>query len=67
MFKHGIHGDRPRIPDGMPDYADPLPPEFFENLGFPSALAPVEAKAAEVHPAEVAKDPMEGAVVEELG
>ena len=28
-FKHGICEDRPRIPDGMPNSADPLPPELF--------------------------------------
>ena len=37
VFKHGIRGDQPRIPDGMPDSVDPLPPEFFANLGCPPA------------------------------
>ena len=32
-FKHGIGGDQPRISDGMPHSADPLPPKFFANLG----------------------------------
>ena len=67
MFKHGIRGDRPRIPDGMPDSTNPLPQEFFANLGCLSALKPVEAKATEVHSVETAKDPMEGVVVEEQG
>ena len=67
VFKHGIRGDQPRILDGMPDSADPLPQEFFANLGCLSASKPIEAKATEVHPVETAKDPMEGAVVEEQG
>ena len=67
VFKHGIHGDRPKIPDGMPDSTNPFPSEFFGNLGCPSVSAPVEAKAAEVHPAEAAKNLVEGVVVEELG
>ena len=28
-FKHNICGDEPGIPDGMPEFTDPLPPEFF--------------------------------------
>ena len=67
VFKHGIRGDRPRIPDGMSDFADLLPLEFFENLGCPPASTPVKAKVVEVHPEEAAKDPVEGTVVEELG
>ena len=26
IFKHNIYGDRPEVPEGMLDYADPLPP-----------------------------------------
>ena len=51
----------------MPDSADPLALEIFVNLGCPPTLAQVEAKAAEVHLAEAAKDPVEGVVAEELG
>ena len=58
MFKHGVYGEYPRIPDGMLDSADPLLPEFFVNLGCPLALIADEAKAAEVHPVETAKDSM---------
>ena len=29
VFKHGIRGDGPRIPDDMPDSSDPFPLEFF--------------------------------------
>ena len=67
MFIHGIHGDQPRIPDGMPDSVDPFTLEFFANLGCPLALTVNEAKTAEVHLVETAKDPMEGVVVEEQG
>ena len=68
MFKHGIRGDRPRIPDGMPESIDPLPPKFFGNLRCPPPpLAPtlIEAKPAEAHLVEKTKDPVEGAVVGE--
>ena len=67
MFKHGICGDRPRIPDGMPDFVDLLPPDFFENLGCPLTLSTDEAKAAKVHSVETAKGLLEGAVAEEQG
>ena len=50
VFKHGIHGDRPRILDGMPDSANPLSLEFFENLGCPPAPIAVKAKATNVRP-----------------
>ena len=35
VFKHNISGDHPKVPEGMPNYLDPLPPEFFLNLGCP--------------------------------
>ena len=35
VFKHGICGDWLMISDGMTDSADPLPLEFFANLGCP--------------------------------
>ena len=31
VFKHNICGDHPKVPDGMPDSANLLPPEFFAN------------------------------------
>ena len=67
MFKHGIRGDRPRIPDGNLDSIDPLPPKFFTNLGCPPTPTLVEDKAVEVHLVETAKDPVEGVVIEEKG
>ena len=30
-FKHNIYGDQLEVPDGMPNYSDPLMPEFFIN------------------------------------
>ena len=66
-FKHNICGDQPGIPDGMHDFADPFSPEFFVNLGCPPTPTVVEAKAAEVHLGEAAKDQMEDVVVEEQG
>ena len=35
VFKHNICRDCPEVPDGMPNPADPLPPEFFVNPGCP--------------------------------
>ena len=35
VFKHNICGDRPEVPEGMPDSADLLPPKFFVNPGCP--------------------------------
>ena len=35
VFKHNICGDQPGIPHGMSDSTDPLPPDFFVNLGCP--------------------------------
>ena len=64
-FKHGIHGDRPRILDGMPYSTDPLSPKFLSNLGCPNPNN--RAKAVEVHPVETTKDLVEGVVVEEQG
>ena len=49
----------------MSDSADPLPSEFFANLGCPLAPTVVEAKVVEVHLGEATKDPMEDVVVEE--
>ena len=31
MIKHDIYGDQPKVPDGMLDSFDSLPPEFFKN------------------------------------
>ena len=66
-FKHNIYGDQPGIPDGMPDSTDPLPQEFFANLGCPSVLIATKTKAIEVHLGEAVKDSVEDTVVEEQG
>ena len=42
----------------MSDFIDPLSPDFHP---------PIKAETAEVHQVEAAKDPVVGAVVEELG
>ena len=31
VFKHNICRDQPEVPNGMPDFTDPLPAEFFVN------------------------------------
>ena len=43
VFKHNICGDYSEVPKSMPDSADPLPLEFFVNLGCPPVQAAVEA------------------------
>ena len=35
VFKHNIYGDRPKVPEGMSDSAEPLLPEFFMNPAVP--------------------------------
>ena len=62
VFKHNICGDHPGIPNGMSDSVEPLPLEFFANLGCPLASTVVEAKAIEVHLGEAAKDTVEDIV-----
>ena len=37
-FKHSIYEEQLEIPDGMPDFIDPLPPEFFVNPRWPPNL-----------------------------
>ena len=39
VFKHNICGDCPKVLEGMPDSANPLPPEFFVNPGCPPIQA----------------------------
>ena len=67
VFKHSIHGDRPRISDGILDSADPLPLEFFMNLGRSPTPTADEAKAAKVHSVEMTKDQVKGVVAKEQG
>ena len=64
-LKHNILDYLARILDGMPDSTDPLPPEFFVNLGRPLSLTAIEAKAAKAHPSEEVKDPVEDIMAEE--
>ena len=47
-FKNNIYSDRLDIPDGMLDFSNPLPPEFFDNPRCPPTLATDEAIDAEV-------------------
>ena len=53
VFKHNIYEDRSKVPEAMPDSADPLPPEFFVNPGFPPLSKrlpkPVEIAVVEDH------------------
>ena len=46
-FKNNIYRDGPKIPDGLPDFSNPLPPEYFVNPRCPLAPAAVEAKDVE--------------------
>ena len=67
VFKHNICGDCPKVSKGMPDSADPLPPEFFVNPGCPPVQVVVKATATEVPLNEAAKEPVEISVVEDHG
>ena len=55
-FKNNICWDRPEIPDGMPDTANPLPPKNFVNPRCPLAPTVIEAKGAEVDQGGVDED-----------
>ena len=57
MFKHNIYGDKLEVPDGMPDFSDPLPLEFFVNPKCPRTPTATEAMAIEVDESEAAKEP----------
>ena len=61
VFKHSICGDQPKIPAGMSNSTDPLPPEFFVNPRCPPPPPPpiVEVKVAEIDLGKAAKDPEE--------
>ena len=48
MFKHNICGDQAKVPNDIPDYSDPLPPEFFTNPRYPPTPTATEATSAEV-------------------
>ena len=65
VFKHNICGDHPKVLDGMPNSADPLPPKFFVNPGCPLVQAIVEATATKAPSSEMAKEPMEDLVTED--
>ena len=65
VFKHNICGDHSEVSEGMLDFVDPLPHEFFVNLGCPHVQAAVEATTTEASLSETAKEPMEVAIVED--
>ena len=65
MFKHNICGDHPKVPEGMPDFADPLPPEFFVKPGCSPVQTAAEATTTKASPSKMAKEPMEVAVAED--
>ena len=59
MFKQNIYGSQPKIPYGMPDSSNPLPPEFFANPKCPLVLVVTRATTVEEDLIEPAKDPKE--------
>ena len=61
VFKHNICGDKPEVPDDMPDFSDSLPLEFFVSLRCPLVPTATEDTIVEVHSSEVAKNPKENA------
>ena len=66
MFKHNICGDQPEVPDGMLDYANPLPLEFFASPRCPPILTASETTVVKVHWSKVPKEPEESALVGDL-
>ena len=63
MFKHNICGDQPEVPNGMPDSANPLPPEFFVSPRCSLVSTSSEVATTEVHHREVVEDPERSAPV----
>ena len=56
MFKHNICGDQPKVPNGMPNSSDPLPPEFALNPKCPSTPIATEATTTKADLSEEAKE-----------
>ena len=56
IFKHNICGDRPKVPEEMPNSADQVPPEFFVNLWCLPVQAVAEATTTEVPVNKAAKE-----------
>ena len=57
MFKHNICGDKPKVPNIMPDSFDPLLLEFFANPRCPLVPTATEATTPEVDQSEEAEEP----------
>ena len=56
VFKHNICGDHSKVPDGMTESSDLLPPKFFVNLGCSPAPIANEVMAVEVDQSEATKE-----------
>ena len=67
VFKHNICGDHPEVPEGMPDSANQLPPEYFLNPECPPVQEVVEATTIKVPLNEAAKEPVEIVAAEDHG
>ena len=67
VFKHNIYGDHQEVPEGMSDFADPLPPEFFVNPGCPPVQATTEATTTKVPLNKAAKELVEIAATKDHG
>ena len=65
VFKHNIYRDHSEVPNGMLDFADPLPPVFFVNLGFPPIQAASKTTTTKALPSETTKEPMEVAAAKD--
>ena len=64
-FKNNIYEDRPDISNGMPDFSNPLPLEFFDNPRCPPALTAIKAIDAEVSQGRAARGSEGGIVAKE--
>ena len=66
VFKYNICGDQPKVLDGMPDSANPLPPEFFVSPRCPLVPTSSEVAVAEVHHRGAAEEPERSGPVGDL-
>ena len=66
VFKYNICEGQPKVPDGMPDSSNPLPPEFFASPRCPPIPVSSEVAVVEVHYREAAEEPKRSAPTEDL-
>ena len=65
VFKHNICGDHLEVPEGIPDFTDQLPPDFFVNPRCPPVQAASKATLTKAPLSKTAKEPMKTTATED--